>query len=115
MSVDRYDYDIAYDNENGRYEVETIKCDDGAMICFEHYAQLAEQLEQAKELAQAQHANIGRQAQVIEQQGSDLYDQSEEIDQSRDEIERQANRIEELEKDNKTLSGGIYRMLNETN
>ena len=54
---------------------------------FEHNAQLTKQLEQARELAQAQHANI----------------------------ERQAKRIEELEKDNKTLSGGIYRMLNETN
>ena len=45
MIIDRYDYDITYDNENGRYEVEAIKCDDGAMISFEHYEKQAQELE----------------------------------------------------------------------
>jgi len=54
MSVDRYDYDITYDVENGRYEVEAIKCDDGAMVSFDHYAKQAERIaELTKQLEKA--------------------------------------------------------------
>lgn len=67
MSVERFNYDICYDYDNGRYEVEEIKCDNGAMVTFDDYNNQTLKLDQLASECECKRIHMDEQDRQIEQ------------------------------------------------